>query len=89
MGDIIGKMNGWLKILIVFIPITIGGILWGGSTSTKVDNVCVEVTEIKKENTKRTETIVNIQIEQAHIKTKLDNIEKLLIEIKSDIRNKK
>jgi formylmethanofuran dehydrogenase subunit B len=89
MGDIVGKMNGWLKILTVFIPFAIAGIIWGSSTSTRVDSVCVEVTEIKKDNTKRTETIVNIQIEQAHVKAKLDNIEKLLIEIKSDIRNKK
>lgn len=89
MTETTHKSNGLSKILSVLIPTLIVAItIWGITMTTKVDTLQSDFMTVKKDNDKRTDTIINMQIEQAKITTKLENIEKLLVEIKNEIRKK-
>ena len=80
------KLNGWLRIIAVMIPLVIAGGIWAVTQNAVVDTLKSEVTFIKQENNKVSEKVTELKIEQAKIRVQLDNIEKLLIEIKQDIR---
>ena len=70
------------------IPLVIAGGIWAVTQNAIVDTLKSEVTFIKQENNKVSEKVTELKIEQAKVQVKLDNIEKLLIEIKSDVKNK-
>ena len=83
------KTNDWLKIIAVAIlPFLIMGLVWIVWQYPIIENLKSEVTFIKQENNKVSEKITELKIEQAKMRVQLDNIEKLLIEIKSDIKRK-
>ena len=84
------KTNDWLKIIAVAIlPFLIMGLIWIVWQYPIIENLKSETKENKQENKKISEQIIDIKIAQAQMWVKLENIEKLLVEIKNDLKGKK
>jgi len=69
--DIIKQLNGWSKLLIILIPIVIGGLIGYGKLQKNVEHI--DATKASVEQV-------------ARIDERLKNIEKNIDEIKRDIR---
>lgn len=76
------KLNGWLKILAIIIPLTIVGIVWAAQQGEKIKSIKEDSTKTEvrlevhsKESTQKLQELENFR---GSVDARLTNIEKML-----------